>query len=81
MGLKRPGSREHGFKKAREQGANEINLGSREHGQKGQGAWLNGKEAGSMASKRPGSREQRIFREQGTIHPTDRLKSSTFCLN
>ena len=57
MGSKRPGSREHCFKKAREQGAKEINLGSREHGQKGQGAWLKGQGAGSMASKRPGSRE------------------------
>ena len=32
MGSKRPGSREHGFKNARKQGAKEINLGSREHG-------------------------------------------------
>ncbi len=42
MGSKRPGSREPGFIKAREQGAKEINLGSREHGQKGQGAGSKG---------------------------------------
>ena len=30
MGSKRPGSREHGAKKTREQGAKESNLGSRE---------------------------------------------------
>ena len=79
MGSKRPWSREHGFKKAREHGAKEINLGSREPGQKGQGAGSKGQGAGSMASKRLGSREQKRFREQGAIYPTDRLESSTFC--
>ncbi len=57
MGLKWPGSREHGFKNVRQQGAKEINLGSREHGQKAQGAGSKGQGAGSMASKRSGGRK------------------------
>ncbi len=76
MRSKWPGSREHGFKKAREQGAKEINLESREHDKKGQGAGSKGQGAGSMASKRLGSSEQKRFREHGAIHPTDRLESA-----
>ena len=42
MGSKWQGRREHDFKNAREQGAKESNLGSREHGQKDQEAGSKG---------------------------------------
>ncbi len=66
MGSKSTGSKEHGTKKTREQGAKESNLGSRE--QKIQGIVSN---LGGSDKENLGSGEQRgkFWRERGTEDP------------